>query len=67
LHELLQLGSLSLDRNATIVCYAEDVHAIFIRTCSSIYMVDLKTMQHKNIGFEKDDRAEDYPFTSYLF
>jgi hypothetical protein len=33
----------------------------------SIYMVDLNTMQHRNLGFEHNDGVEHYALTCYMF
>jgi hypothetical protein len=66
LQNLLELEEPPPRWEATIVCYCEDSHAIFIRVHRSIYMVDLNTMQHMNLGFEHDDGAKHYALSGYM-
>ncbi|KAK1664592.1 hypothetical protein QYE76_052751 [Lolium multiflorum] len=50
---------------SSIVRYAEDARAIFLRVHSSVYMVKLESMQSKRLFFEKDPSCTYHPFTSF--
>jgi hypothetical protein len=67
LQNLLELEQPPSRWEPKIVCYCDDAHAIFILVRGSIYMVDLNTMKHRNLGHEHDDHAEHYALTGYMF
>ena len=65
LQELIGL-SLSISKeNSSIVRYAEDAHAIFLRLQSTVYMVQLESMKSKLILFERDPDCTYHAVTSF--
>ncbi|VAH65855.1 unnamed protein product [Triticum turgidum subsp. durum] len=64
LQKLLGLG-FKIERNwSHIVRYAEHVHALFLWVHSSLFIVQLESMQPKEL-FKSDPMYTYYPFTSF--
>jgi hypothetical protein len=64
LQKILGLESRLEKDKSFILHYLQDVQAIFLRVHSSVYMVQLQSMQSKELF--KSDRAYSYhPFTSF--
>ncbi|VAH65852.1 unnamed protein product [Triticum turgidum subsp. durum] len=64
LQKLLGLGFKIDKERARIVHYAEDVHALFLWVHSSLFMVQLESMQPKEL-FKSDNIHTYYPFTGF--
>jgi hypothetical protein len=64
LQKFLGLGY-QISEESSIVSYAKDIHAIFLRVYSSVYMVKLESMQSKKLFDEGDRSCTYHPFTSF--
>ncbi|KAM0875893.1 hypothetical protein ACQ4PT_036509 [Festuca glaucescens] len=64
LQKVLGLDSMIEKNKASILHYLDDVHAIFLRVHSSVYMVQLESMQSKEL-FKSIHNCIYHPFTSF--
>jgi hypothetical protein len=64
LQKILGLDSMIEKNKASILHYLDDAHAIFLRVYSSVYMVQLESMQSKEL-FKSIHNCIYRPFTSF--
>uniref|UniRef100_A0ACD5WI24 Uncharacterized protein n=1 Tax=Avena sativa TaxID=4498 RepID=A0ACD5WI24_AVESA len=65
LKQILGLGFWISKEESCIVSYAEDVRAIFLRVHLCVYMIQLESMQSKELFIEGDPLSTYHPFTSF--